>query len=297
MPFNSRLSRDLGRCCALLAALIAAHSSARAAKICIDPGHGGSDPGAVGCGLKESAVVLDVGLKLRDLLKKVNLQVIMTRTTDTFVSLSGRTAYANSNGAHRFVSLHCNAASVVATGIETYCITGATSSSNGYKLASTIQQQMLAAWPLASRGVKKAGFYVLKYTSMPATLTEMGFINNCAKDAKYQGSTAHRLTAAKAHLFALQKHLGLPVVDPDKQTPTTGTLRGVVFEDKGKGTADMSTRILGAKVSLVGQGKAATSKSPDGAWSFSLAGGSYTVDCDKNPENLSVTLALPHGRR
>ena len=258
----------------LLAALTLTPSPARAIKICVDPGHGGSDTGATGCGLTESAINLEIALELADLLQKVNIQALMTRTTDKYIPLAARTAYANANGADRFVSLHCNSATQVFSGIETYCVSGATPTYTSFQLAGAIQSKMLAAWPLPDRGVKTAGFYVLAHTSMPATLSEMGFINNCPVDATYQSSAAQRLEAAKAHLFALQKHLGLPVVDPK---PVTGTVKGVIFEDTGKGTADTSIRLPGATVSVVGASLSAVAAPPDASWSFDLPGGSYTL--------------------
>jgi N-acetylmuramoyl-L-alanine amidase len=195
----------------------------------------------------------------------------MTRTTDVFVPLAARAAYANANGAHRFVSLHCNSAKTVQTGIETFCFKGAAPSDPAYKLAAAIQSEMIAAWPLADRGVKTASFVVLENTNMPAALSEMGFMNNCANDATYQASAAHRETAAKAHLFALQKHLGLPVVDP-----TLGTVQGVVFEDQG--TPDTSIRLPGAKVSVISKNITTFAAAPDAAWSFKLPAGSRPIE-------------------
>ncbi|MEG3069480.1 MAG: N-acetylmuramoyl-L-alanine amidase [Candidatus Syntrophopropionicum ammoniitolerans] len=77
-------------------------------KICIDPGHGGADPGAVGpTGLKEKDVNLAVGLKLAELLKPI-AEVKLTRTRDVAVSLKDRAAVANSWGADYFISCHAN---------------------------------------------------------------------------------------------------------------------------------------------------------------------------------------------
>ena len=79
-------------------------------KIVIDPGHGGRDPGAVGpTGLKEKDIVLDIALKLGDLIKNnLNVDVTYTRTSDRFVDLKERTRFANSENGKIFVSLHCN---------------------------------------------------------------------------------------------------------------------------------------------------------------------------------------------
>lgn len=90
--------------------------------VVIDPGHGGKDPGAVGGKmLYEKTVTLDVGLRLRDALKKKGIQSVMTRDSDKFVSLGARTKLANRVGGKLFISLHCNAAKDRrAHGAETY---------------------------------------------------------------------------------------------------------------------------------------------------------------------------------
>src|SRR4030067_2531895 len=94
-------------------------------KIVIDPGHGGKDPGAMGRnGLREKYIVLDVGLRLRKLIKeRLGLNVIMTRETDVFIPLEERTAIANTKGADLFVSVHANDSKREgAKGVETYLL-------------------------------------------------------------------------------------------------------------------------------------------------------------------------------
>ena len=90
--------------------------------IVIDPGHGGKDPGAVGySGLREKDVVLDIGLRLRDALKKKGFRIEMTRENDVFIPLSKRGQMANNFKGKLFISLHCNAAKDRrAHGMETY---------------------------------------------------------------------------------------------------------------------------------------------------------------------------------
>ena len=151
--------------------------------ICIDAGHGGTDPGAVGCGMEEADIVLDVSQRLAQLIEDdPDLTGIMTRDSDVFVSLAGRSAYANNNGADRFASIHANAFNGAATGIETYHAT--ISSAASVDQANAIQAGMVALWPnLPDRGVKSAGFSVLVNTSMPATLSELAFIDMCSADA------------------------------------------------------------------------------------------------------------------
>jgi len=93
--------------------------------IVIDPGHGGHDPGAVGLnGLYEKDVVLDISLKLRDILSKdTAYEVFLTRQTDVYIPLEERTAIANKKNADLFVSIHANASPQRnARGIETYLL-------------------------------------------------------------------------------------------------------------------------------------------------------------------------------
>ena len=266
-----------------LAGLLTASPAFAVYKICIDPGHGGSDPGAVGCGLEEAAVVLDVSLRLSNLIQAdPDLIPIMTRTSDVYVSLGARVAYANDNGAHRFASVHANAFNGNATGIETYCYSNGSATS--FDQRDRIQEGMTSIWPaLIDRGGKTANFYVIKNTSMPATLSELAFIDNCGNDALYLADPDERQAAAVAHHQAIRISLNLggstPDPNPDPDPVGTGVLRGVIFDDQGVGTADMSIRIPGALVQADGggQGDDDVADVPDANWLIALPAGTYTV--------------------
>jgi N-acetylmuramoyl-L-alanine amidase len=262
MAHSIRIPQTFLALCLLCATPTAAQT------VCVDPGHGGADPGAVGCGLEEAAVNLDTGLRLRDLLATAGYSVLLTRENDVAVGLVARAEYANSNGADRFVSIHANSAGVVASGIETYCANNA--SAQSFDLRDRIQAEMIATWPLPDRGGKTANYTVLTATAMPATLSELGFINNCDIDAVYLADPAERERAAAAHLRAIQAHFGDEPVE-------VGVLRGVVFEDQGVGFEDMSVRLPGALVTLLDTGDNRTAAAPDADWRFDLAPGSYTV--------------------
>lgn len=174
-------------------------------KICIDPGHGGSDPGAVGNGLNEKDVNLDVALRLRDLLVQDGAEVVMTRTSDVYVSLEKRVAIANNHACDIFISIHTNSASdSSANGTETYRYYG---SASGYNLAFPIQGELVSHLGTKDRGVKEAGFYVLKYTKMPAVLIELAFISN-PSDAQKLADPAVRQEAARAILHGVQRYYG-----------------------------------------------------------------------------------------
>lgn len=156
--------------------------------VVIDPGHGGSDPGAVGpTGLQEKDVTLAVALQLRAALVAVGCDAVLTRDSDRDVSyanspagveLQARVDVANNAGADVFISLHCNAADAVeAHGTEVWY----------YHEGQTLAQGLcacLAALDLADRGARQGGFYVLKYTVMPAVLAEMAFITNPEEEAR-----------------------------------------------------------------------------------------------------------------
>jgi len=142
--------------------------------IVIDPGHGGSDPGAVGLGgLRETDVVLDVSQKLAQILEQNGLQVVMTRQDERTIDLAPRTQLANRISADLFVSIHANAVGGGRTevnGVETYYY------QSGNLLAQYIQNSILQTMRMNNRGVKQARFYVLRNTQMPAVLVEVGFV-------------------------------------------------------------------------------------------------------------------------
>lgn len=174
--------------------------------IILDPGHGGKDPGAIGFGLKEKDVVLDVGLRVNRLLKQTPLNVYMTRTSDTFPSLADRTHFAKNKGGDVFISIHANAFNGSASGTETYYYSNAAANphvADSKLLAEKIQRRLLMAWHLQDRGVKETStLYVLKYNSMPAALAELGFIDQAGDNRKLK-SDYWRNAAAKAIYYGI----------------------------------------------------------------------------------------------
>ena len=145
-------------------------------KVTVDCGHGGQDSGATGKfnGLFESHAVLDIGLRLKVLLEAY-VDVQMIRESDTFVSLPERCRMANEWGADIFVSIHLNSATSDASGFEVFT-SGSTKSK---ALAKRVWSRHTTAFPdQKDRGVKQAGFYVLKYSDMGAILTEGCFLSN-----------------------------------------------------------------------------------------------------------------------
>jgi N-acetylmuramoyl-L-alanine amidase len=176
--------------------------------IAIDPGHGGDDPGAIGNGLQEKEINLDVSLRVKNYLERAGIKVVMTRTDDTFVSLSGRVDYAVNKDADTFVSIHTNSfSSGSANGTETYYSSAALSdrAQASKQLATFIQKRLITAWQTSDRGVKDAGFRVIKYNPLPSALVELGFITN-SSDAKKLASNQSRESAAKAISLGIQDY-------------------------------------------------------------------------------------------
>lgn len=165
----------------------------RVGVICVDPGHGGSDPGAVGpSGAKEKDINLDIALRLKSLFDERGVLCMLTRDKDEDVELEPRCRIANNGAAEVFVSIHCNAAaSRDAYGTEVYCFPGST---KGYQLAKCISNELLPIVPVM-RGIKEAEFYVLKNTIMPAVLVEVGFISNYTEEKALQSEGYRQLLA------------------------------------------------------------------------------------------------------
>ena len=152
-------------------------------KVFIDPGHGGSDPGAVGNGLKEKDITLSIALKLGNILKSKGMTVAYSRTTDTYVSLESRARKANDWGADLFVSIHCNSyASSSASGTE--CFTYPSTSSSTKSLSRNVSNNISKSLSLTNRGHKEANFAVLRLSNMPAILVETAFISNSSDASK-----------------------------------------------------------------------------------------------------------------
>lgn len=144
-------------------------------KVYIDPGHGGTDSGAVGVrNVLEKNIVLEVAKKVASKLRNCSIEVKMSRTDDTFKTLNYRSSDANNWGADCFVSIHCNSFNETAKGIETYCY-----KFKYRKLADCVHTEMVnAKLYTLNRGVKEGNLHVVRETNMPACLVELGFIDN-----------------------------------------------------------------------------------------------------------------------
>ncbi|MQA26491.1 MAG: N-acetylmuramoyl-L-alanine amidase [Micromonosporaceae bacterium] len=191
------------------APFVASPAHAAVPLIYLDPGHGGSDPGAVGNGLREKDITLDIGLRTRSILTSSwNVAVRMSRTTDVYRSLSYRSSDANAWGAHLFVSIHVNAGG--GTGFESYIYPGA--SSRTHRLQDDVHAAVLANMrtisSITDRGQKTANFHVLRETAMSAVLTENLFIDR-TYDANLLSRSDFRQATARGHARGIARFLGL----------------------------------------------------------------------------------------
>lgn len=172
--------------------------------IVLDPGHGGSDPGAIGpTGLQEKQVTLPIAEYLKSILEAKGAKVILTRTTDVDVygphasgvdELQARVNVANGNQADAFMSIHINSFSNPNVGgIATYYFDG---SDQSKKLASSVQGQIAEHSGFnGDRGIQPGNLYVLRHSLMPSILVELGFISNPTEEGHLKESSTQKAFA------------------------------------------------------------------------------------------------------
>ncbi|WP_027410377.1 N-acetylmuramoyl-L-alanine amidase [Anoxybacteroides tepidamans] len=176
-------------------------------KIVLDAGHGGTDSGAVGNGLLEKNLTLNIVKKIGDMLKDYEgVEVIYTRTDDRFIELSERATIANRAKADFFLSVHINAGG--GTGFESYIYNGKVSSA-AIAYQNVIHQEIMKSiGNVNDRGKKRANYAVLRETNMPAILTENLFIDSAGDAAKLK-SEQFLLQVAHGHVEGIAKAFGL----------------------------------------------------------------------------------------
>lgn len=163
--------------------------------VMVDPGHGGKDPGAIGLGgLQEKNVILPIAQQVASLLEQQGVQAVLTRNSDYFVDLAPRVSMAERANADLFVSIHANSMGSSRpdiSGLETYYY------SSGQRLAQTIHNSILQSTDVKNRGTRRARFYVLRKTSMPSVLVEVGFVTG-REDAAKLSNPAYQSKMAQA---------------------------------------------------------------------------------------------------
>jgi N-acetylmuramoyl-L-alanine amidase len=215
--------------------------------ICLDPGHGGKDPGnRVGGGIfghSEKTYTLALAQELKKQLQRAGFRVILTRSRDVYVEREERPAIAGRNGADLFISLHFNATPVDQgdiSGPETYCITpvGAHSSNDhgeggefgsvvgtgptvanhvedkSLLLAYLMERSLVANLHANDRGVRRARFVMLRDATMPAILIEGGYMTHPVEGKKiYDSGYRSQMAAAIVKgVLAYQKAAAPPVL-------------------------------------------------------------------------------------
>jgi N-acetylmuramoyl-L-alanine amidase len=208
------------------------------AKIFIDPGHGGTDPGAVANGIQEKNITLQIATGIRDILLSEydNVSVLMSRTGDQTVSLDERTDAANNWGADFFISVHINSGG--SSGFESYIHPDVGRPTLTYQ--EIIHQKILEQVDFSNRGMKRSDFHVLRESNMDAILTENGFIDHAGdagklKNNSFINSLAKGHALGVADSFQLTRKAGIPNPHPTLTSPSSNGLFKVqigAFRDK-----------------------------------------------------------------
>ena len=201
-------------------------NSARIDTIILDPGHGGHDNGALSLFGCEKNYALDVALRARSLLQAAGFRVYMTRSTDVFVPLEQRAAFASRFPHALFISIHFNSSGNGASGVETFTLaprgvpsmaadgpalsdfapcTGNIHDAENIALACATHATLVCNSAMFDRGIKRARFVVLRESNTPGVLIEGGFLSNSG-DARRIATPAYRQQMATSILQAVQNY-------------------------------------------------------------------------------------------
>jgi len=163
--------------------------------VVIDPGHGGNDKGSNWYGVYEKNLTLDLSKRVQRMLKAKGIPTVLTRNSDTYVSLDKRAAIANRKSHFVFVSIHFNGhRNTSYTGIETFYYPG---SSKGRRLATKIQHELGNRILTRNRGIKASRLKVLRITKGPAVLIECGFLSNKWENKRCNSAWLREIIAAE----------------------------------------------------------------------------------------------------
>ncbi len=146
--------------------------------VVLDAGHGGSDPGAMRADVQEKDITLGIIEKLKKILESKGARIVLTRHDDTFVSLEDRVKITNQVAPNLFLSVHINSLETTSNiyGIETYFQTELSR-----PLAERVHASLVAGLAAPDRNIRRARFYVINHTPVPAILAEVGYITNKAE--------------------------------------------------------------------------------------------------------------------
>ena len=164
----------------------------------VDPGHGGKDPGAMpkfSGQMAEKVIVLDVSNRVKRLLSERGARIVMTRTSDRFLSLQERANIAERHRADLFISIHADSAkrkNASGAGVHIYTRASAQSQKAALKMVSAFKKAGIKC-----RGIYRNNYHVLREHSRPAMLLECGFLTNPG-DARNLNSAGYRAQIAAA---------------------------------------------------------------------------------------------------
>ncbi|GGJ67034.1 N-acetylmuramoyl-L-alanine amidase [Anoxybacillus voinovskiensis] len=143
--------------------------------IVIDPGHGGKDSGTIGSdGAMEKTLTLNTALRLKQELEKTGAIVYLTRTDDTYLTLQERVRIAHQSHADAFISIHYDSSPTLASGMTVYYY----DQQSDYPLALSLDPFFSNGLSIPYRGVRFGDFHVIRETTVPSVLLELGYVNN-----------------------------------------------------------------------------------------------------------------------
>lgn len=199
----------------------------RGGLVVLDPGHGGRDPGAIGFGVAEKTLTLEIGRQIRQSLLAVSdLDVALTREDDAYIAPAKRARWANDLGADCFVSLHVNAFDGRASGFESFVSASRDAPGSPSLLLQEIVHgevmSSLRGYGVADRGRRRADFQVLALTDMPAVLVELLFIDHRRDHALVCDPTFQKLIADSCASGIASAARSQLLADPDRLSPPRG---------------------------------------------------------------------------
>ncbi len=176
------------------------------ARVTLDPGHGGEDPGTIGAhGTREKDVTLQMALRLQRLMQTSGMDVMLTRTRDMQIQLHPRVDLGNAYDSDVFISIHANHTDDPGiAGIETYYF-----QPRSLPLARAVHRRLVRELGRPDRGIRRNNFVVVKYNRMPAVLVEIGYLSNPGEEkllttARYQQQAAEAILGGVKDYF--RKH-------------------------------------------------------------------------------------------
>lgn len=223
-------------------------------KLFLDAGHGGHDSGAVGNGLKEKDIVLDVCHRVRGYIDKhyPDITCVLSRDNDTFIELRDRTGRANKMKADCLVSVHVNSTSAKsANGFESFIYTTDDETTKSYALQQKLHKKLSELWAgyrRRDRGQKKANFHMVREFKGASVLVELGFIVN-DKDASLLKSDAFLQQNAEAIADAVAEYAGVT-----KRATQKETMYRVIVDGKQTGAYAVTDNVVSAFENAVQSG-------------------------------------------